>query len=625
MKFGLPKLGLPMFGKELVELAHRPRTYTVRATFAVLLFLMSALLYAPTIQAAQDTRLGLFGKGADLLDVLYEVEWFGLCLFVPALVSGALAAEKERNTLQLLFLTRLGPWAIVIEKLLSRLVPVATFLLVSLPLIFVAYLLGGLTREDVGLAAVGLFATAIEIAAISLYCSAYCATSSSAVVCAYAVTFVVFAFPFLYLFIVYHVLEFFGLADWFDRARQRGGVLEPIIEPLFKLTGFNLDLMLGQSGRARLMRPFNPRFIDSLGSFCVAIFFMVLARLVVVRRAAPQPKHRLRRLFRWLDAEFHRINERYGRGIVFGQAGRDLPDTAPIAWRERRRGNLGRVNYLIRILLIVEVPILVVTVFVVTTRPRAEFGALHGVSLFLWLVAILTVIVRSAGLISAEKARQTFDVLLSTPLTLSQLVGEKLGSLRRVMIVMSVPVLFNALLAAWLHVAIDPRDHSARAQSGAFEISRGVDLSGAVFYLVVTVLWLIVLLPLMAQLAFRIGLRAKNQGRAVTATLAAFVAWSMLPILVAVFAGWGGTAMLNFSPIFGILVNEYPGIAPPSRIDGMEQAFHESISLIICAIVLVLLAVNNRQIARKAFGRTTRVERLDALNRGYVGAAKNSV
>jgi len=121
MEVGLPKLGLPMFAKELVELAHRPRTYTVRAMFAVLLFLLSAVLFAPTMQAAQITRLGLFGKRANLLDVLYEVEWFGLCLFVPALVSGVPAAEKERNTLQLLLLTRLGPWAILIAKLLSRL------------------------------------------------------------------------------------------------------------------------------------------------------------------------------------------------------------------------------------------------------------------------------------------------------------------------------------------------------------------------------------------------------------------------------------------------------------------------------------------------------------------------
>jgi hypothetical protein len=85
----------------------------------------------------------LLGQGAKLLDALYAIEFAGICLFVPALASGALAAKKELNTLQPLFLTRLGPSTMLLEKLLSRFVPVATFLPVSLPLLFVAYLMGG--------------------------------------------------------------------------------------------------------------------------------------------------------------------------------------------------------------------------------------------------------------------------------------------------------------------------------------------------------------------------------------------------------------------------------------------------------------------------------------------------
>ena len=94
-------------------------------------------------------------------------------MFVPAVVSGALTAEKERNTLQLLFLTKLGPWTILLEKLFSRLVPVATFLLVSLPLLFIAYLWGGLTQSDVGLAIAELALTVFELASIALFCSAF--------------------------------------------------------------------------------------------------------------------------------------------------------------------------------------------------------------------------------------------------------------------------------------------------------------------------------------------------------------------------------------------------------------------------------------------------------------------
>ncbi len=170
MRFRLPTVGLPLLSKELAEMAQRMRTYGVRVVFACLVFTASALIFLPTYHEAQGARFGLMGQGGKLLDALYAIEWVGICLFVPAIVSGILAAEKERNTLQLLLLTRLGPWTILLEKLLSRFVPVATFLLVSLPLLFVAYLMGGLTQSDLEFAAVGLLVIAFEVACLSIFC-----------------------------------------------------------------------------------------------------------------------------------------------------------------------------------------------------------------------------------------------------------------------------------------------------------------------------------------------------------------------------------------------------------------------------------------------------------------------
>src|SRR5580704_10416189 len=124
MTFRLSEFGLPMLAKDLVEMAQRRRTYAVRVAFALLVFSMSAVLMLPVYGWAKGSPIGMLGRGSMLLYALYVIEWLGLCLFVPAVVSGALADEKERNTLQLLFLTRLGPWTILLEKLLSRLVSV---------------------------------------------------------------------------------------------------------------------------------------------------------------------------------------------------------------------------------------------------------------------------------------------------------------------------------------------------------------------------------------------------------------------------------------------------------------------------------------------------------------------
>ncbi len=193
----LPYFGLPMLAKDLAEMAQRRRTYVVRVAFAVLIFSMSAVVFLPTYRTVRWSPAGLLGHGATLLDILYVVETVGLWLFVPAIVSGTLTAEKERNTLQLLFITKLGPWSILIEKLVSRLVPVATFLLISSPLLLIGYLMGGLTPADVELAAVGLAITAFEVACFSLFCSAYRATSASAFVASYVTMTAVFFAPYL--------------------------------------------------------------------------------------------------------------------------------------------------------------------------------------------------------------------------------------------------------------------------------------------------------------------------------------------------------------------------------------------------------------------------------------------
>lgn len=586
MKLRLATLGLPMLAKELAEMAQRRRTYSIRVAFAALLFSMLALVCLPAYRAALLSPRGLFGQGAELLDVLYKVEWVGLCLFVPAVVSGALAAEKERNTLQLLFVTRLGPWTILTEKLLSRLVPVGTFLLISLPIVFIGYLLGGLTPEDLAFAYLGLAATAFQVACISLFCSAFCATSAAAFAMSYVTMAALFVLPY-FVVATYVAIEtawkkMFGslpfLFIWLDQPGWQPAVRAAMTSTV----GFSADWLFGQgAGRPR---PFHRQIVPLSSIASTGLAFLVLARLVIVARVAPQPKHRIRRLFRWLDAVFVRINNRFGKGIVFGRTGSDLPDHTPIAWRENRRGNLGRFNYVVRILLAIELPILFPTVFYVLTTHDLEFSSLVVPGLLLWSIAFLIVVVRAAGLIAGEKARQTLDVLLTTPLPVADLAGEKLRGMRRTMLVVSVPILFHAVLVEFLQ--------------------RNVGQA----YFLQTVVNLVILLNLATQLAFLFGLRARTQGRAVIAVLGVFVAWCLIPVIVRIFTNTGPW-MLYLSPIGGLLTSQFP-LLGRSRIrntffgqlpegDDFIWVFH---AVIYAAIARTLVWIN-RDLARKTLNR----------------------
>jgi ABC-type transport system involved in multi-copper enzyme maturation permease subunit len=596
--------GLPLLSKELAEMAQLRRTYAVRVAFAVLIYLTSTLFFLPVYWMLQRTPKGLFGHGAAVLDGVYAIEWGGLALFVPAIVSGALTAEKERNTLQLLFLTKLGPWTILLEKLLSRLVPVATFLLVSLPLLFIAYLLGGLTQTDLGLATVELVLTAFQLASIALFCSAFCATSASAFILSYVLTAFVFLFPFLALLAIF----FFNWCSVKIGAGQIGlnflREYRAAFDALLTSTvGLNLEWVgrggFGPSG----VRPFHTTLPPFVVIPVIGVLFLFLARGVVVRRAAPQPKHRIRRLFAWLDRLFTRLNDRYAKGILLVPPGSGVPEANPVAWRERRRGNLGRVNYLIRILLLLESPILFFSVLSAASSARdVNFTTLGTVGLLLWPIALLIVIVRASGLIAAEKARQTLDVLLTTPLSLSELMGAKMRGLWRVKAIVAVPILFQAFLIAYLRLSAGGRGSWMRERQGFATIGE------AAFYEFMIAVNILLLFSLAAELAFLVGLYAKTQGRAVTAVLGLFAAWSFLPLLVriSIDADWA-RQLLYQSPIADLLVNEFPelGVKWGSARFGdiPDWQYYPLLHCVIFAAIVWALAVVNRRLAAQVLLR----------------------
>jgi ABC-type transport system involved in multi-copper enzyme maturation permease subunit len=176
-------LALPLLGKELRERANRPRTYVIRVVAAVLFFGTFLWFCGSSLQAAEAGGIG--GGSAVLLPVL-TLQLVGIHLFIPALMCGSIAAERESGTLDLLRLTRLGPWRIVMEKFFAGLLPVVTFVLLGVPLYAVAYALGGVEPEEVLYIAWVLVLALAEVGAFTLLMSACCTTPISAFVATYA-------------------------------------------------------------------------------------------------------------------------------------------------------------------------------------------------------------------------------------------------------------------------------------------------------------------------------------------------------------------------------------------------------------------------------------------------------
>jgi ABC-type transport system involved in multi-copper enzyme maturation permease subunit len=163
----------PILSRELQTAARRGRTYRRRCVLAGALLLALSLL------------LGMvaYGKGQELSIremAEFSTTVFGLaaqCLvaltiwLVPACLAPAIAEEKERRTIVNLLTTRLSGAEIVLGKLAAGLVQYAMCLLTTLPIMIVLPLLGGVDPRLVVLLYAGTASTAFFVAGLSILVS----------------------------------------------------------------------------------------------------------------------------------------------------------------------------------------------------------------------------------------------------------------------------------------------------------------------------------------------------------------------------------------------------------------------------------------------------------------------
>jgi ABC-type transport system involved in multi-copper enzyme maturation permease subunit len=106
---------------------------------------------------------------------------------VPALTAGTIAGERERQTLVPLQVTLLRPRSIVLGKLAAAIAFLVLLLVASMPLLTVAYVIGGVTIAQVVAAVGAVLGIGLVLATLSLACSAFFSRVQTATVAAYAV------------------------------------------------------------------------------------------------------------------------------------------------------------------------------------------------------------------------------------------------------------------------------------------------------------------------------------------------------------------------------------------------------------------------------------------------------
>ncbi len=412
----------PIFAKELCVASRRRRNYVLRSVYVVGLALVMALLWAGEMHSGGRTsvayrlsRMAMVGK----LTIMFTVWFQFMATQVVAVVglSGAVSDEVYHRTLAALATTPINGLQIVMGKLLSRLLQLVLLLAISLPLLAIVRVFGGVPWDYV-LWSLGItLSTAVFVGSLAMFISIFTRRTYVAII-----TTVLIAGG---LFLLLPLLTGMILVD------------DVIDDDVFisLLTAFNPYVAMGMKTNwmmfPRGMAAGGPAvfgvincLVMLVGSALLVMLSAFLVRRLALRLAAGQTT---------LSAEG---KPRAPGGSAASAAGQDdvrrVWDSA-VLWKEFRTPLLGRHKVLKVIGLILGVFVLLLTYLLCANEHSLGYSEIQATYAVVFLcLAMLLAIVIPATLVTSEKETHAWPLLLTTALSDGQIIlGKLAGALRR--------------------------------------------------------------------------------------------------------------------------------------------------------------------------------------------------
>lgn len=183
----------------------RMRSWRAPIVITLYLGLLGAFgyaVYAVAVQVQPSEHRGTSDIGTLVFGSLAFFQMSLVCLFAPALGAGAISGERERQTFDMLLVSRVSAWGIVLGKLVTSVAYMVLLVLTALPLFAAVFLFGGIDAGQFLLSQILTVGTAVALASVSVCISAAFPRTLPATVTSYGIAFalVVGSVVFGYLF-----------------------------------------------------------------------------------------------------------------------------------------------------------------------------------------------------------------------------------------------------------------------------------------------------------------------------------------------------------------------------------------------------------------------------------------
>ena len=193
----------PIFDKEMRVSSRRRRNYVLRffymallTGFVILVWRHFAQVFGRESQASRVSQMSEAGKF-----IITYVIWFQFCVtqfLAVVMLSNSISDEIYHMTLGVLMTTPINSLQIVVGKLFSKLLQLVLFLVISLPLLAVVRVFGGVPAHFIFTSLAVTFTAVVFAGACSLFLSIYSRRSYEVIIKALFVLGIFYAFsPFL--------------------------------------------------------------------------------------------------------------------------------------------------------------------------------------------------------------------------------------------------------------------------------------------------------------------------------------------------------------------------------------------------------------------------------------------
>lgn len=437
----------PVFDKELRVASRRVRYYALRSAYAAALTFLVMVTWSSTVRTGSAVVLAsrMPEVAKTVTTAITWLQFFAAQGLAVILLSSAIGEEVRKGTLGALLTTPVTSSQIVVGKLLSRMLQVLVLLAMSLPVLAILRLLGGVPGEFVLAGGCITLTTTLFVGALSLWLSTYYRYGSQTISTTVLFVLVLFVVP-------SPILSWMGSLRLLNTGVGTMAVVASVmdtISPFHALYGITADLWSPGIGAAGTSWRLNSLILLGLT--------LVLLALSIrrVRKAAVMA----------MSGERKSIGAAAGRAVkrLLWNAGK-APEAAspvrhvqgsPVVWKETRRGfvygwSLSDVAICVIALAVATVPVVILG--------SAGSGALTSLGVFIaWCLSVLLVVrlaVECAGNVPREREARTWPILLTSLLEDKEIVNGKIKAalLRNVPLLITLAAISVFLFAAFPHV-----------------------------------------------------------------------------------------------------------------------------------------------------------------------------